>query len=140
MDTILFISNIGSPQGDSVSGPLFIVYFEYALRKVRIALGSTPMVDDHRYADQETDEEVDYNNNNIDNPFLEHSYAESAPSTAPPSEIKYADDKDFITLQKEKHILYGKIVKDILGDEGLDVNESKTEIVELKRGDRDTEL
>ena len=140
MDTILFISNIGSPQGDSVSGPLFILYFEYALRKVRIALGSTPMVDDHRYADQEADEEFDYNNNNIDNPFLEHSYAESAPSTAPPSEIKYADDKDFITLQKEKHILYGKIVKDILGDEGLDVNESKTEIVELKRGDRDTEL
>ena len=96
------------------------------------------MVVDHRYADQETNEEVDYNNNNMDTPFPEHGYAESVPSTAPPSEIKYADDKDFITLQKEKNILYGKIVKGILGEEGLDVNESKTEIVELKRGD--TEL
>ena len=31
-----FISNIGSPQGDSISGPLFTTYFEEALKTVRV--------------------------------------------------------------------------------------------------------
>ena len=31
----LFESNIGSPQGDSLSGPLFIIYFNHALQQLR---------------------------------------------------------------------------------------------------------
>ena len=33
-DVKIFISNIGSPQGDSISGVLFNIYFEASLRKV----------------------------------------------------------------------------------------------------------
>ena len=31
----LFESNIGSPQGDSLNGPLFIIYFNHALQQLR---------------------------------------------------------------------------------------------------------
>ena len=33
-ETTPFISNIGSPQGGSISGPLFEIYFENSLREV----------------------------------------------------------------------------------------------------------
>ena len=38
-ETSSFVSNIGSPQGDSYSGPQFTVYFEEALRDVRREVG-----------------------------------------------------------------------------------------------------
>ena len=34
-ETTPFATNVGSPQGDSYSGPQFTVYFEQALREVR---------------------------------------------------------------------------------------------------------
>ena len=33
-----FISNVGTPQGDSLSSVLFIVYLEHALKEVRTTL------------------------------------------------------------------------------------------------------
>ena len=36
--TNTFISNVGTPQGDSLSPVLFIVYLEHALKEVRITL------------------------------------------------------------------------------------------------------
>ena len=38
-----FTSNIGSPQGDSISGPLFTVYFENALKELRKAVDEEPV-------------------------------------------------------------------------------------------------
>ena len=38
VETEQFSSNIGAPQGDALSGTLFTIYFEHALRKVRMKL------------------------------------------------------------------------------------------------------
>ena len=53
-----FESNIGSPQGGSISGPLFEIYFEYALKEVRyekellnIVAKDTALPDEMIYAD-----------------------------------------------------------------------------------------
>ena len=35
VETEPFTSNIGSPQGDGISGVLFDIYFEASLRKIR---------------------------------------------------------------------------------------------------------
>ena len=42
-DTKPFKSNIGSPQGDAVSGPFFTIYFEHYLRKFREGVKNTPV-------------------------------------------------------------------------------------------------
>ena len=42
-DTKPFKSNIGSPQGDAVSGPFFTIYFEYFLRKFREEVKNIPV-------------------------------------------------------------------------------------------------
>ena len=38
-----FISNIGSPQGDAASGPLFTMYFEHFLRMFRDEMKKQPI-------------------------------------------------------------------------------------------------
>ena len=37
-ETNIFISNVGTPQGDSLSPVLFVVYLEHALKKIRTTL------------------------------------------------------------------------------------------------------
>ena len=91
-----FQSNIGSPQGDALSGTLFNIYLEYALRKIR-------------------------------------SFFKNDTISSLPQETIYADDVDFITTEKEKQHNLSKYVKEILLEENLKVNESKTEETILER-------
>ena len=42
-DTKPFQSNIGSPQGDVVSGPFFTIYFEHYLRKFHEEVKKSPV-------------------------------------------------------------------------------------------------
>ena len=42
-ETNAFVSNIGSPQGDAISGPLFNLYFEYYLRNFREFITNLPI-------------------------------------------------------------------------------------------------
>ena len=108
-ETEKFKSNIGSPQGDGSSGKFFDIYFQYALRKVRQQLDLCPVQTD----------------------------ATSKPiEIRIPEEAIYADDADFITLEirKKDEIQYG--VKDILEENNLFVNETKTEITKVGRKNR----
>ena len=101
VETVSFKSNIGSPQGDSLSGQLFDVYFENSLRKIRYKM--------------------------INNaPLIEHSYIKIKIDELP-GEATYADDGDFLTEDEEKKNLLNNIVKDILLEDNLVVNENKTE-------------
>ena len=103
-----FISNLGSPQGDGLSGTLFNIKFESALRKIRAQI-------------------------NIQQPMIEHSYIKRP---SPPEELTYADDCDFENDDKEKTKLINSIVAPTLKEENLIVNESKTEHPTIKRGNR----
>lgn len=126
-ETEPFESNVGSPQGDGISGPLFNIYFESALRKLRELLNHpTPMPhSDHGYS-----------NTSID-PSSDHDY--SIPSDFPP-EMIYADDADFIGDSKVHQISIDVIAPTSLKRNNLNVNTGKTEHLTLKRGNRDTEL
>ena len=75
VETLPFESNIGSPQGDGLSGVLFNVYFEFSLRKVRTSI---------EYTKRLTSQPINIcNNSNF------------------PKESIYADDYDNITTNFE---------------------------------------
>eukprot|EP00795_Rhopilema_esculentum_P003525 gene3525-biopygen1 len=83
-ETEPFSSNMGSPQGDALSGVLFNIYFEESLRKVR----------NFRHEINSKDHEE---NGNWSPTFL-------------PQEAIYADDADFLTTSElEKNIITEKI-------------------------------
>ncbi|XP_065062423.1 uncharacterized protein LOC135689200 [Rhopilema esculentum] len=112
-ETEPFSSNMGSPQGDALSGVLFNIYFEESLRKVR----------NFRHEIKSKDHEE---NGNWSPTFLLQ-------------EAIYADDADFLTTSElEKNIITEKIGEILLRD-NLKVNNSKTEQTEIFRGDRNTE-
>ncbi len=111
-ETQPFTSNIGSPQGDSISGPLFTAYFEEALKELREEI--TPVHE------------------------RDHNYTETESSL--PGEVIYADDYDHITDNKDKRDRFKHVMKTILREKNLHVNEDKTEDTVLKRGDRNTEI
>ena len=96
-----FISNIGSPQGDSISGILFEVYLESSLRKVR--------------------EKID-----IHSLILDASYIQVKQPTNLPSEAVYADDSDFIDMNEQRRKYINDIVEPILLETNLIVNNTKT--------------
>ena len=101
ISTTKFTTNIGSPQGDGVSGCLFIIYFEMAMRDVR-----------HAMYDKQ-----------IEN---EHAYAARSIGTLP-EELIYADDADFIADSKEKRDRIINTAPNILKKHNLKVNATKTE-------------
>jgi hypothetical protein len=68
-----FESNVGSPQGNVISGVLFNIYLEDALRR-----------------EQTTQNQMDTN--------IEHGYAKKQESSSLPTELCYADDADHTTL------------------------------------------
>ena len=105
-----FQSNIGSPQGDGLSGISFNVYFENSLRKVR------DMLDYHNVLD-------------------EHAYHVRIEDTLP-SEAVYADDADFISEDVKHQDKIKTKVKDILLKDNLKINETKTEVTVLERKSR----
>ena len=64
-----FTTNIGSPQGDGLSGCLFTIYLEKALRTLRSKLDNRQIIQEHCYA------------TNVEKII--------------PDELIYADDADF---------------------------------------------
>ena len=111
-----FISNIGAPQGDSLSGPIFTLYFEDSLRKLRKAVEESP----------------------IDVRDINPRWIEKKHSSLP-KEMIYADDCDFLSEEeKEKENINSKISL-ILKENNLLINEEKTEHTILKRGESNTE-
>ena len=109
-----FDSNVGSPQGDGISGVFFNVYLEDALRRARAKMNSA----------------------NIN---IEHSYAAISSPKSLPSEMTYADDNDFPTednVQKE-HVL--NTIYSVFPERNLKVNEDKTEHTVVKRGNCEEE-
>ena len=109
----LFVSNIGSPQGDSISGPLFTIYFERALRELETIVDNVP---------------IDVRDINPQCQWIERDESHL------PEEIEYADDCDFMTEdEKRKEVTYHK-AKEMLTKYNLVVNEDKTENTVVKRG------
>ena len=98
-------TNIGSPQGDALSGTFFNVMFEASLRKVRAKVNDTQ-------------------------PMIEHSYVKRSKL---PDELIYADDCDFENKDPEKKKFINEIVAETLKTDNLKVNESKTEHTIIKR-------
>ena len=109
-DPIPFESNTGSPQGDSISVPIFTVYFESALREVREAVDNVP---------------IDVRDINMK--WIEQDQSEL------PDEMKCADDCDFITKYEKKNETTLKEAYTKLASKILLVNETKTERTEVKR-------
>ena len=105
LETQPFESNIGSPQGDGLSGTLFNIYFEHVLRKLRSQL-------------QQKD---------------------STQHTELPIELIYADDADFLTNNVQKDRKLNCIVKEVLLEVNLKVNETKTEHTTIERKDKNDE-
>ena len=104
------MSNIGSPQGAAISGPLFTIYFENYLKEVRKEIENTP----------------------IYIPDINTKWIEQRNSSLP-KELIYADDSDFLTEDiKIKNVIEQK-APSILAKGNLIVNKSKTEHTILKR-------
>ena len=99
-----FESNIGSPQGGSISGPLFEIYFENSLKDVRSELESFKI-------------QIHINNT----------------ETALPDEMIYADDCDFITTDTRVKQFINQNADRILLQHNLLVNTDKTENTTLQR-------
>ena len=111
--TTPFKSNIGSPQGDALSGCLFTIYFEASLRKFR--------------------EKIELNNITQD-----HSYAKKYIPQLP-EECIYADDADFITTSQMRKTKVTSLLKNCLEEDNLLVNDSKTEHTTMKRQSKEEE-
>ena len=85
-------TNIGSPQGDGLSGVLFNIYLENSLRKLREELDKIS---------PELPTAMNYQN--------------------PPNELQYADDADFITKDEQRNRTLNNIFSDILIKDNLKV-------------------
>ena len=111
-----FESNIGSPQGDSISGLLFTLYFNRALQQIKDEMQKEP----------------------IDCRDINPRWVEKMESSIP-EEIVYADDCDFITeIEKTKDKIYEK-AKEIMKSKNLLVKEEKTEYTTVKGGSKEEE-
>ena len=111
-----FESNIVSPQGDSISGPLFKLYFNRALQQIKDEMQKEP---NHC--------------RNINSRWVEKM------KSSIPEEIVYADDCDFIAeTEKTKDKIYEK-ANEIMSSKNLLMNEEKTEYTTLKRGSKEGE-
>ena len=91
-------TNIGSPQGDAISGTFFNKTFEESLRNLREKMNKI-------------------------RPEIEHSYDKT---TNPLKEFISADDSNFPTLSKAERENLKSIMKETLAEEDLIVNEENT--------------
>ena len=101
-------TNIGSPQGDAMTGTFLNIAFEKSLRNLREKM-------------------------NKRKPAIEHSYAET---TNPSKELIFADDSDFPTLSKAEQELLKSIIKETQAEVDLIVNEDKTEETIIKSDEK----
>ena len=113
-ETEPFNGNMGSPQGDAISGVSFDICFEESLRKVR----------NFRH-------EMDSNNDDEDNDNIPLSFL--------PQEAIYAEDADFLMTNENEKTTITNTIGEILLRDNLKVNNSNTEQMEIFRGDRNTE-
>ena len=96
------------PQRDSISGPLFSIYFNHALQQLIEKVGKEPF-------------------RGINGLWTERIRSNL------PDEMVYADDCDFITeLDQKKKRIYQK-VKTIQTNKNLLVNQGKTENANIRR-------
>ena len=86
-----FSSNIGSPQGDGISGTLFNIYFEHSLCKIH----------------QKIEE---------GNIYIDHPYSKKPEI---PSEAIYADDADFLTIDNIKKKKLDDNVTEVLKEDNF---------------------
>ena len=114
VETEKFTSNVGSPQGDGISGILFNIYLEDSLQDLRSEV-------------------------NADIILLEHSYAIPPAVSMLPDEIVYADDTDFLNDVESKRDIVVSVAADTLKKHNLQVNNDKTEHTVIKRSNRDEE-
>ena len=98
-------TNIGSPQGDAISGMFFNIAFERAMRDLRSIL-------------------------NEQNPKIEHNYCQRSKM---PEEMIYADDTDFVNKDKEKDMLVRNKADEILQRHSLKVNNDNWEMTMVER-------
>ena len=113
-----FETNIGVPQGDSLSPRLFTIYLDEALKEL----------------DAEIERNDHHNNNKTKYPNLhDHDYPKkNIPEL--PKHLEYADDVDFFCKNQEEAEYIVEKAKSILKKYNLQVNESKTEITKYSRG------
>jgi sorting nexin-29 len=107
-----FESNVGSPQGDGISGMHFDVYLEVALSDAREMINEFPENKQRQ----------------------EHDY-----SLKEPNEAEYADDVDFISPTEEEQQFIAENIAKCLAKHNLTVNNEKTELTTIKRGQRHEE-
>ena len=108
-----FDTNVGSPQGDGLSGCLFTIYLEKALCTLH--------------------DRVD--NNHV---IGEHSYAVGSKSTLQ-DEYIYAEDTDLINDCAEKTKRQLELVNPTFLEFNLQINDTKTQHTVLKRSDKKNE-
>ena len=113
--SVPFETNIGSPQGDGLSGCLFNIYLEKALQSLRERI---------------------INNNYFLN---DHTYSLTLRNTLP-SELIYADDTDFIHQNSFEKDKLAAVVSSTFNKFNLKINETKTENTILKRDNKANEL
>ena len=106
-----FNTNIGSPQGDGLSGVLFDIYYENSFRKLT--------------------EELDKISPELSITINCHN---------PPNELQYADNADFITKDERRNHTLNNIYSEILLKDNLKSNTLKTEHTQIERGNNGTEL
>ena len=111
-----FTSNIGSPQGDSISGPLFTIYFSKALQQLNDTM----------------------QRESIDVRDINPQWIERLNSNLP-DEMEYANVCDFVTeMERKKERIFDN-AKKVLTENNLLVNEEKTENITIKRGTKEEE-
>ena len=111
--SVPFISNTGSAQGDGLSGKLFTIYFEASLRKLREEIDTNEIQTEHNYSTKY-------------HPII-------------PEEAIYADDADFINLNKTRDNKINITAGPILRQDNLKVNDDKTEHTTITRTERQQE-
>ena len=105
-----FTTNIGSPQGDCISGPLFTMVLDEAIKEIKREISDIP----------------------IDVRDVNPRYIEMSKSYLPEN-LEYADDCDFLTELEKKQTQQLNKCNEILMKYNLQLNQSKTEKTTIER-------
>ena len=104
-ETTSFESNVGSPQGNGISGVFYKAYLEEEDARLRRARGKQTRTDTR----------------------IGHGYAASSSSTSMPSEMIYEDDNDFPTEHESRKEEVLNAIYSVFPERNLKANEDKTE-------------
>ena len=119
-----FITNMGSPQGDSASVFLFIFYLSISLNQGNPE--AEPVPHDHGYCAKEPRKE-NYQKN-------DHLYASYHEKKSYTQDQQYADDIGWITTNKSHAKDVSENIPDLLKERNLLINADKTEKYFIKKG------